>query len=81
MWCRLTVEGVAIMKLIVMPTLRHLEVAGHILEVVHAEGPRTSSDIRERWLATGGPRPQPEAAFYDGVVQMILDPGRLRRPG
>jgi hypothetical protein len=62
--------------LIVMPTLRHLEVARHILEAVHRDGPQTPSDIRERWLATNGPRPQPEPVFYDGVVQMLLDPGR-----
>ncbi len=58
-----------------MPTLRHHEVARHILEVLHRDGPQTPSDIRERWYETSGPGDKPEGAFYEDVVRMLQTPG------
>jgi hypothetical protein len=58
-----------------VPTGRHLQAGRYVLQSIALNGPQTAAHIRDGWLTRGGPENQPEEAFLNSLIDMLVDPG------
>jgi hypothetical protein len=58
-----------------VPTGRHLLAGRYVLQTGARNGPQTAAHIRAQWLTSGGPENQPEEAFFNSLIDMLIDPG------